>query len=231
MKAKPNKSDVALIERIERIAALLKRIGPELLGNRVRRLRDQQGLSIREVAAQASISKNSIVRLEQGRGTQPITVLKVCSVLGIHIERLAAPTSEDLLMAVTHRNKDDQWFDAADMASKPLLNANRPPTPSERKRAVAQGALAPINLLKCRLPEGRILPSVLEVYQESPIRTHVGEEFAYVLSGTAIITVGSKKHRLKAGESIAFWSAEPHRYAPADPKNVPVRILSVRVDG
>lgn len=187
-------------------------------------------MSIREVAETAAISKNSIVRLEQGRGTQPITVLKVCSVLGVHVERLAEPTTDDVI-AIVHKHKDDHWFDIADMGSKPLLDANRPLTARERKQAVAAGAEVPVNLLKCRLPGGKVMPSILEVYKPSPVRSHVGEEFAHVLKGEAIITVGRKKYRLKKGESITFWSAEPHSYAPADPKKIPVQILSIRVDG
>ncbi len=230
MKTKLEKLDNDLLGRLDHVSKLLNKVGADVLGQRVRRLRDAQGLSIREVAERAGISKNSIVRLEQGRGTQAITILKVCSVLGIHVERLAEPTSEDVL-AIAHRNRDDRWFDMADMGSKPLLGANRPMTQRQRKQAFAAGARVPVNLLKCRLPGGKVLPSILEIYEVSPKRSHVGEEFAYVLNGDAIITVGKKKYRLRQDESLTFWSAEPHCYAPADPKKVPVRILSVRVDG
>ena len=223
-------SDKKLLDRLGRVSRLLEEAGARTIGNRVRRLRDAQGVSIREVAEKAEISKNSIVRLEQGRGTQPITILKVCSTLGVHVERLAEPASEDVV-AATHRAKDDRWFDLADMGSQPLLDAKKPLTKQQRKKAVAAGATLPVNLLKSRLPGGKFLPSVLEVYGSSPVRSHVGEEFAYVLEGEAVITVGKKKHRLKQGESITFWSAEPHSYAPADPEKGPVRILSLRVDG
>ena len=224
------KTDKKLLDRLDRVAELIEKTGLSVIGQRVRRLRDAQGVSIRDVADKAEISKNSIVRLEQGRGTQPITILRVCSTLGVHVERLAEPSSEDVV-AITHKNKDDHWFDMADMGSRPLLNAKKPITLKQRKQAVASGASVPINLLKSRLPGGKFLPSVLEIYQSSPVRNHVGEEFAYVLEGEGIITVGNKKHRLKQGESITFWSAEPHSYAPADPKKVPVRILSLRIDG
>lgn len=222
--------DKNFLDRLHRVSLLLEKAGAKVIGHRVWRLRNAQGISIRELADKAEISKNSIVRLEQGRGTQPITILKVCSTLGVHVERLADPTSEDVV-AVVHKNKDDRWFDMGDMGSKPLLDAKKAITPRQRKQAVASGASVPINLLKSRLPSGKFLPSVLEVYQASPVRSHVGEEFAYVLEGEGVITVGKKKHRLKQGESITFWSAEPHSYAPADPKKVPVRILSLRVDG
>lgn len=232
MKTNTNKgSDAELLKGLHRVEQLLKNAGPEIIGHRIRRLRDHQSISIRDLADQAGVNKNSIVRLEQGRGTQPMTILKVCSVLGVHVERLAQPSENDMTMAVSHKKSDDRWFDAADMGSQPLLDSKRPLTPAHRKRAVSEGAQVPVNLLKCRLPGGRVLPSVLEIWQKSPERSHVGEEFAYVLSGVAIITIGGKRHRLKEGESVTFWSAEPHTYAPADAKKVPVQILSIRIDG
>ena len=230
MNVEPKNFDQELIGRLDRVSAILNQIGAEVLGNRVRRLRDLQGLSIREVAEKASISKNSIVRLEQGRGTQPITIIKICAVLGVHIQRLAEPADEDVI-SVTHVKKDDQWFDGANMSSQPLLNSKRPLTAKQRQQAVSQGAQLPVNLLKCRLPGGKILPSILELHGPSPVRSHVGEEFVYVISGTVIVTVSDKKHRLKQGESMTFWSAEPHSYAPANSKSSPATILSVRVDG
>lgn len=224
-------ADAHLIQRLNRIRALLDSVGPEVLGHRIRRLRDRQGLSIREVADRAQVSKNSIVRLEQGGGTQPITLLRVCSVLGLHVERLAEPTGEDMRLAATHRAADDRWFDAGDMGSAPLLEADRPLTAAERKGAVRGGVKTPVNMLQCRLPGGCFLPSVLEVFEETAPRSHVGEELAYVLEGQAVITVGGEAHVLSQGEAITFWSAEPHTYAPADSDEVPVRILSVRIDG
>ncbi len=71
----------------------------------------------------------------------------------------------------------------------------------------------------------------MEIHQATDARSHVGEEFAYVLRGNATISVGGRDYILDEGESIVFWSAEPHTYAPTDPSAGPVRILSVRIDG
>ena len=162
------RSDEAVIDRVDRVSELLDTVGGEVLGNRVRRIRNQQKLSIRVVAEKAGISKNSIVRMEQGRGTQAITVLKVCNVLGVHVERLAQPSDEDMTMAVAHHQADDRWFDVADMASEPLLGiSDRPLKSSERKKAVKQGAQSPVNLLQCRLPGGTILPCILELFKKA----------------------------------------------------------------
>lgn len=225
-----NAKDRALIERQSKIAKLIKTVGPEVLGNRLRRIRNLQGVSIREVATQAGISKNSIVRLEQGRGTQAMTVLRICTVLGIHIEKLAEASGEELTTGVAHRAQDDAWYDMTDFGAGPLSGEARPMSDQER-RELAKKGVVPLSILKSRLPNGRVLPTIVEVYGPSPTRSHVGEEFAYVLEGEALISVGQDEFLLKQGESVTFWSAEQHTYAPAPGSTLPARILSVRVDG
>ena len=42
---------------------------------------------------------------------------------------------------------------------------------------------------------------------------------------------GGEVIELDEGEAAMFWSAEPHRYAPAADSPIPVRMLSVRIDG
>ena len=85
-------------------------------------------------------------------------------------------------------------------------------------------------ILKSRLEDGNILPTVIELYQPSERRSHPGEEMVYVLNGRAEISVGSETFTLDEGESATFWSAEEHSYAPAAGAELPVRVLSVRID-
>jgi quercetin dioxygenase-like cupin family protein len=40
---------------------------------------------------------------------------------------------------------------------------------------------------------------------------HEGEEFIYVMEGDLEVTLGSKTHHLKTGESIHFNSETPHK--------------------
>ncbi len=210
---------------------LLEEVGPAVVGQRLRRLRESQGLSIRSLAEKASVSKNSVVRLEQGGGTQSGTLVKVCTALGFHIDRLLENKDRDAVTAAAHHHDQDRWYDHGDMGSEPLLGATGPLTKKERAKAVKLGAQTPVKLLQSRLPGGRVMPSLLEVYEPTEPRSHIGEEFAYVLEGKAIITVAGEEHTLEAGEALTFWSAEPHSYAPADSRRVPVRILSVRIEG
>jgi len=189
-------------------------------------------MSIRNLASAASLSKTTIVRMEAGKSVRPETMLRVCEALSIHVERLATIGDDRPARALVHRRTDDRWVDMADAASGPLLGEARPLTPRERRRAVDEAGIAvPLCILQSRLPGGRVFANLIEVHAESVERSHPGEEFVYVLSGRARISVGAEEFVLETGEAVTFFSAEPHRYAPADPPPAVARLLSVRIAG
>lgn len=208
------------------IERVLEEVPASVLGARIQRARLAQQLSAREVAAQAGLSKNTVARLEQGEEVRSMTILKVCSVLGLHIERLALP--EDDSLARVHRLDDDCWYDMIDFGAGPIAGREGRLTPEERKELVDMGKRFPLLMLKSGLTNGKILPSILELHHTSPQRSHPGEEFVFVLSGTAAIQVGSQAYTLRKGESITFWASEPHSYGPGDKH--PALVLSVRVN-
>jgi mannose-6-phosphate isomerase-like protein (cupin superfamily) len=228
---------MSLREQEREAAKILETLSLEVLGDRLRRARLRQGRSIRELASAAALSKTSIVRLEQGGVTYPITVVKVCAALGLHLASLANPSGEGNSDTVAvHRHSDDRWFDLTDFGVGPLGGLDRPLTPQERAQFIQAGEGnrgVPLLILKSRLPEGRLLSTVIEVFALSEPRSHPGEEFVFVLEGSAQLTVGAETFLLEQGESIVFRSAEPHAYAPnpALPEQaLPVRLLSVRLD-
>ncbi len=224
---------MSLLEQEREAAKILAEISLESLGDRLRRARLRQGRSIRELATASGLSKTSIVRLEQGGATYPITVVKVCAALGLHLASLANPSGEGNENAALHRHADDRWFDLTDFGAGPLGGLERPLSHQERANFVAAGAGVPLLILKSRLLEGRLLSTVIEVFGPSAPRSHPGEEFVFVLEGSAQLTVGTETYQLQQGESIVFRSAEPHAYAPSpsQPEQpLPVRLLSVRLD-
>ena len=180
----------------------METVAASVLDARIQRARMAQQLSAREVATQAGLSKNSVARLEQGEEVRPMTILKVCSVLGLHIERLALP--EDDSLAKVHRLEDDCWFDMIDFGAGPISGHQGRLTPEQRKELVDSGKLYPLLMLKSSLTDGKILPSILELHNASPLRSHPGEEFVFVLSGIAKIQVGHQTYTLKKGESMIF---------------------------
>ncbi|MEM1268945.1 MAG: XRE family transcriptional regulator [Bacteroidota bacterium] len=213
------------------IQVLLDQLGPTIIGQRLRRARMRQNRSIREVAAQAGLSKTSVVKVEAGERARPATVGRLCEALGLHVGRLADPADEGNAPVSVHRHADDRWVDLNDTGGGFLLGADRPLSPSERNEAVTSGASLPVCIIQNQLSGGRVLPSILELHEPSELKSHPGEEFVHVLSGRAKIEVAGTVYTLNEGESITFWSAEPHRYLPAGPQGTPARLLSVRVDG
>ena len=211
-------------------AHVMAGLSPDVLGDRLRRARTRQGRSIRDLAEAAGLSKSSIVRLEQGGGTYPMTIVKVCAALGLHVARLRDPdgAGDDRLAA--HRVGDDRWYDMVDFGAGALGNVDRPLTSAERAAFAAQGVAVQIVVLASRLSDGQLLSNIVEVYAPSVPREHPGEEFVYVLEGATSITVGSTTITLAAGESMVFRSAEPHVYAPAAGSPGPARLLMVRFD-
>lgn len=206
------------------IDALVARVGATVIGDRVRRVRTSMGLSIRDVAAQSGLSKTSVVRLEQGGTCRAGTLIRVCDVLGLHVDGLRQSGAGEDVIAI-HRAGDDRWYDLGDVAGAPLPPGNRARAGEAGREAVAVA----VDLLRSRLPRGRVLPTILEVRRGSEVRSHPGEEFVYVLSGRLRLTVGATTAVLEEGESVCFLSGEPHAYAPAG--RAPARVLSVRVNG
>lgn len=205
---------------------ILATVPANVIGQRLRRARLRQGLSIRDLATKAKVSKTSVVRIEQGEPAHASTVTKVCGALGLHLAGLAAPDPAESITAL-HKAEDDRWFDMTDFGAGPIGdNVTR----QDREEAAKNGMDVGLLFLKNRLKGGMILPALLEIYGESESRSHAGEEMVYVVEGELSIKVGPEEHILKAGECITFWSAEEHSYRPADPKKVPVTALSVRID-
>lgn len=217
-----------MLRQEREVAELLRSVSSEIVGARLRRARQRMGLSIRDLAASANVSKNSVVRLEQGGSPHSMTVVKLCAAMGIHVASIAKPAADEGQIVAIHRKEDDRWFDLTDFAAGPL--AEGPLSESERKDRVRRGVKVPLLILKNRLETGRLLPTVIELYQASERRSHSGEEMVYVLKGTARISVGSESFDLGEGETATFWSAEEHAYAPAEGTKLPVRVLSVRID-
>lgn len=222
-------TDARLIQRLTAVSALIDAVGLSVIGARIRRLREQQGYSIRAFAELAGLGKNSVVRLEAGIGTQPLTLLRACEALGLHIDRLSDPVGHDPATAAVHRLADDRWHALMDLAGGPLGDADRPVSAEERRTLAARAGVAvAINRLASRLPTGRIFPSLLELHAASEPRTHPGEELVFVLRGRVRMEVGGVEYLLVAGESLTFWSAEVHVYAPADDGQPVPLVLSVR---
>lgn len=223
--------DLAAAERrIEK--ALTTESSALAIGLRIKANRQRQGISVRDLAERAHISKTSVVNMEQGR-CRPVTILKVCAALGLHIERFLADEQEDPAAdAIVHRYEDDRWYDLSGFASGPLGGKDRPLTDGERDVFHNKGITAQMLMFKSRFPDSNFWVGIIELSEQSELRSHPGEEFVLVLAGQAKIKVGKQTFELKTGESICFNPNRKHSYGPAaDSSKVSIFCLRVNPSG
>lgn len=163
----------------------------QALGRRVRRRRQANGLTLRDVEQRSGVSATHISEVERGKTSPTVGVLeRISSALGVRPgELLDAPG-----------------------AVPPLLQA-----PAERrKRVFADGASleglthahGPCEFSACLVE----LPAGARFQSEDP---HPGEELCYVISGALEIQLGDVAHVLHAREAIHFRPSVPHTIANA----------------
>ena len=217
-------SESDLLKLEHRASELLTNLPKTVVGARIKRERLAQGLSIRALAKAANLGANSVVRLESGAEFRHVTLLKVCEALGIHIDRLAAAGPGTVAI---HRRADDRWHELNFYGSG-YLDGDGQIGDVDRQRAAREKGLNPLMLLQSRLETGKLLPTLIEVHHPTRPRSHPGEEFIYVLKGTARVTVSDVAYDLLEGESMEFWGTETHSYASLS--DSPALLLSVRVN-
>lgn len=201
-----------LIEFENRTREILKTVDFEVIGARVRRERLSQNLSIRDLAGKANLSPHSITRLESGESFRAITLLKVCSALAIHVDRIASPIRRDI--AAIHRKSENRWHQLDKYTEGFFGGTDGVLTEKEREEITAKSGQNPLVILNSRLDSGVLLSSVIEVRLPSEPRSHPGEELVYALNGPVKVIVNDENYILETGDSLVFWGTEIHSYAP-----------------
>lgn len=157
------------------------------IGNKLKELRIQKGLTQEELADRCELSKGFISQLERDLTSPSIaTLVDILQCLGTDLQEFfhENPQEEQIVF------KDTDYFEKVD---EELGNTIEWIIPNAQKNI-----MEPIRLtLK---PGG-------STYPDNP---HDGEEFGYVLSGSITITIGKKKVRAKKGESFYFISNTTH---------------------
>ncbi|MBC8102086.1 MAG: helix-turn-helix transcriptional regulator [Cytophagales bacterium] len=204
------------------------------IGRRVRSRRLQLGLSAQDLADRAGIARQTIVRIESGKPCKTETLNRIRHVLNLFYDFL---TREDPPQdfCVQHYPEKAHWT-----ISRPKTEYQRhgeipdprhEDDPQERLRLGRLGYQPFFTcLLNSELPGGILNQGLMEIYRETWVDSHPGEEFVYCLSGKARIWVRGTEFLLEEGSAITFKGSEPHQYAPAEtisPSGVPLRLLIV----
>jgi transcriptional regulator with XRE-family HTH domain len=198
-----------------------------VLGRRIERARLEQGKSIEDLAKEAQVNKNTIVRLEKGRGskgTQLPVLNKVCAKLRISLQEIIGEKLREGEDYAVTRHRSERASTVGTLRVKRV---------SRQSRERIAGAGIMIGDLNYQLPRGSLRAVVLEIKapkdRRGELRTHSGEELLFCLTGTVGVVIGGVNVVLNKGDAVFFWGTEPHAYYNADEHKDQAVALSVYV--
>jgi transcriptional regulator with XRE-family HTH domain len=179
------------------------------IGRVARQLREAQGLTLAEAAANAEISVAMLSRIETGRVTPSLeTLVSLSAALGVRPSTLLQDLGED-----------------SDSAQH---------VPSGRglevvRRGTRRGHT--YHLLAAQRGPNKVFEPFLVTFTDKsetfPGFQHAGTEFIYILSGVLRYRHGTESFLLQPGDSLSFRGEIPH--GPEKLEKVPIRMLSIIV--
>ena len=189
-----------------------KTVEPRVIGEHIRRLRLKRHVSMRAFAAQTGFSPSFISQLENGQVSPSLGSLqKIAEALGVTLgEFFAAAASqaeeEDMIVRPPERRRlDSTWTDV---------------------HLEALGSMG----------RSRRLEPVLAVFgiggrSGKHPHSHPHEEFAFVLKGSVVLTLGDEESELKPGDAVTLPAHSPRRWENRGRDTVEVLMVSTRYRG
>jgi transcriptional regulator with XRE-family HTH domain len=185
----------------------------EDVGRRLRAHREEQGLSLRELARRLGMSPSAISQIETGKSRPSVSTLyAIVSELGMSLDELFSgaglerPATEASPKAASTSRARDTEPKASDGRNVQRAGSRQA---IELETGVHWERLTPH-----ADPEADFLFVTYDVGGSSCVGDrfirHAGREYGLVLSGTLEVTVGFDQHVLGPGDSICFDSTIPH---------------------
>lgn len=194
---------------------------------------------MRDLAARVNISKNTLIRLEQGLPIAEPLFLRVCNALQTIPPNVLVGDDVWNLPYRVHRGAEATWRIAFRNTKAPSRIVDFAPVEgkAERDRLGALGFVSGfVQAQDCGVRGGALQAALVELYggQERAGCRHSGEEFVMCLQGRLKLTISTHTLILEPGDSVSFWSRYRHRYEsdlPIGPGQPPTVILMVWVEG
>lgn len=196
------------------------------VGSLIRRERQKQGLSLRELARRVGVSASMLSQVETDRTRPSVsTIYGIATELGLSIDALLSDTeaaSLDEAGAVGEASAGGGV--AAVAAAAGTHGPVRPPAMAELNCQLVQ----PEQRRKLELESGvtwellsDLLPHLVDFMYVSyepggrssssgKLMRHTGTEFAFLLRGKLKIQVGFDEYVLQPGDALSFDSSQPH---------------------
>lgn len=182
----------------------------EGIGRRVRKIREEKGLSLDALSKLTGFEVDLLANIEADKVQPQLgTVIKLSKALDSAFSRLVSGVG-DKLYSVTR--KADQKV------------VSRSTTRKGSQQIYTYKSLAPE-------VKGRHMEALVVQLEENPEKSrsvHDGEEFIYVLTGQVVLDIGEDTYQLEPGDSAYYLSTTPHLIASKSGK---AAILAVLYEG
>lgn len=184
--------------------------GMEDIGQRIRKIREEKGLSLEELSRLTGFDTQFLSNLEKNMAQPQLgTVIKLSKALDSAFGRLVSGVG-DKLYSITRKNE--------------RRTVSRSTSQKSQKQVYVYKSLAPD-------VKGRHMEALLVQLEEDPekeVSVHEGEEFIFVLDGVVEMGIGDDNFELEPGDSVYYLSTTPHHIAAKRDK---ATILAVLYEG
>lgn len=171
------------------------RKGMDDIGQRIRAIREEQGLPLDELAKMTGFDVEFLAKMERSEVQPQLgTVIKLSKALDSAFGRLVSGVGDNLY-TVTRKNERKK--------------ISRSTSQGGQKKLYTYKRLA--SDVKGRHMEALIVK--LEVDPQKEISRHAGEEFIFVLDGEVVLEIGDDKYELEPGDSAYYLSTTDHHIA------------------
>ncbi|HMB30666.1 MAG TPA: XRE family transcriptional regulator [Desulfohalobiaceae bacterium] len=180
--------------------------GEEAVGQRIRSIRQDRGISIDNLAEMTGFSTQDLESIESGQSQPQLgTVMKLSKALDTALSRVLSGEGEQNY-SVTR--KDER---------RPVLRS----TGRQKKEIYSYLSL-------CPEVRGRHMQPLIVELEERPdeeLSVHEGEEFIYVLEGNAFLKIGEDSLELGPGDSVYYLSSIAHMITAKQGRAVILAVL------
>ncbi|UCE53973.1 MAG: helix-turn-helix transcriptional regulator [Desulfobacterales bacterium] len=184
--------------------------GVEDIGQRIRKIREEKGLSLEEISKMTGFDVSFLSSIEKNEIQPQLgTIIKLSKALDSAFGRLVSGVG-DKLYSITR--KDERRI------------VSRSTSKKGQRKLYTYKSLAPD--VKGRHMEALIV--LLEEDPEKEVSVHEGEEFIFVLNGEVVLEIGDDRYELEPGDSAYYLSTTAHHIAAKKGK---ATILAVLYEG
>lgn len=176
------------------------------IGENIRETRQQQAMSLNDLALRSGFSKGYVSKLENGHAQAPIaTLMRIAKTLNTTMNQLF----------------DGSVLSAHTQHSVLTKKSDRELTTQSAERSYSYERLA-------RGSAFRLSPYIIHLNDDTiPTQAfqHSGEEIIYMLSGSCSYRVGDVIHDLEVGDTLIFDATQKH--GPIKLENIEAHYLAI----